>query len=103
MCSTPRSSGSAIRVCRRTASSSRIQAALQMMRIASELYEKKLAERAKRRAGQILEKEIVEKRVAEDVSASIVINHSKMDRLKHRISHFVHSIGLNFFPSLSAR
>ena len=56
MCSTPRSSASVTKTRRLSTSSSHIRSDLQMMRTASDMYERKLADRAKRRARIALEK-----------------------------------------------
>ena len=57
MCSTPRSSGLVTKTRRLSTSSSHIRSDLQMMRTASDMYERKLAERAKRRVRIALEKQ----------------------------------------------
>ena len=95
MCSTPRRSASIKHVHHLSSSSSHIKSDIQMMRKASDLYDRRQQEREKRRAKHKLEKQLLSSDISENDQACMTEKNVKSD-LCNSGNNFVKSNHLMF-------
>ena len=96
MCSTPRNSASVVKVRRLSTSTSRIHSDLQMMRKASDMYERRLEERAKRR------EKLADEKINEDSDSNLTKQSNSMPGLfKQGINYILRLIKIKISPVTS--